>query len=247
MIGDAQNPGMIPLGLAFIFGAFKGKLHTGHVEFVPKGFNNVRLIINDMERTSITDKLRRRSQESVSLVTNTLEDIEASISAEIEQLKGELEANSTPSDVYSIWISFYEIYNNQIYDLLAEGSNNPLSIFHEANGNSAYVEGLVYLPVISADEAYGHFLVGRNRNHIGSTSLNATSSRSHSFFNVRLIRSNSRSNTIVTSTFTFCDLAGAERVNKTNNVGARFDESNKINKSLMNLNRCIKLIKDKQR
>ncbi|KAK4876702.1 hypothetical protein RN001_009208 [Aquatica leii] len=73
------------------------------------------------------------------------------------------------------------------------------------------------------------------------------SSRSHCVFTLKIAQASTTNKEEFVSVFNFCDLAGSERIKKTQNVGDRLKESNSINKSLLVLGRCIKLIRDKQK
>ena len=83
---------------------------------------------------------------------------------------------------------------------------------------------------------------GFNNRHVGSTSLNRESSRSHSVLTT-IIESKSLSKTgvwnIKHSRFHIIDLAGSERSKNTNAVGERIKEASMINKSLSNLGNVI--------
>lgn len=78
-----------------------------------------------------------------------------------------------------------------------------------------------------------------------STGINSNSSRSHTIFTISMI-SECASN-YEFSNFKFCDLAGAERISKTGNVGERLKEAGKINKSLVVLGRCLETVQNNQK
>merc|ERR1719228_555123 len=87
------------------------------------------------------------------------------------------------SDIsYSVWISFAEIYNENIHDLLRKVPMNKkkrpvLKLCDDRMGNT-YVKGLREVRVNSADEAYQALMIGRENLHFAATKLNQQSSRS---------------------------------------------------------------------
>jgi len=105
---------------------------------------------------------------------------------------------------YCIWISFFEVYNDYIYDLLIEkdenGKTSSLKIALDESKNH-YVNNLKHVFVSSFEEALEIYYYGvKNLGaHIQETGLNKTSSRSHCVFNITLIKfdENDLKNTIV--------------------------------------------------
>src|SRR5262245_1028521 len=77
---------------------------------------------------------------------------------------------------------------------------------------------------------------GQKQRSRGETTLNASSSRSHSVFTIKLCTRNG-----VYSKLSLVDLAGAERSTRTGNTGQRMVESKGINTSLMKLGRCLEV------
>ncbi|XP_070386551.1 kinesin-like protein KIF20A isoform X2 [Dermacentor albipictus] len=152
-----------------------------------------------------------------------------------------------------LWLSFYEIYNEGIYDLLlpsAEaaskkkgGQRRTILKLGEDRAKRAFVRGLVEVPVHSADEAHRLLCLARENQTFAETQLNCSSSRSHCVFTVRLVASgvDSRdgSRNWHVSTLMLCDLAGSERPSKTGTAGSRLREAGRINTSLMVLSRCL--------
>ena len=104
---------------------------------------------------------------------------------------------------YVIWISFYELYNDAVYDLLATPSfnrNNRSTINSNAGPNDRpslkiredanripYVEGLIYIPVFNTREAIKILKYGEKNLQKSSNNLNLTSSRSHAVFSMKLV------------------------------------------------------------
>ncbi|KFV76976.1 Kinesin-like KIF20A [Struthio camelus australis] len=160
---------------------------------------------------------------------------------------------TTTSDVqFSIWVSFFEIYNELIYDLLEAalpGQNRKrqtLRLCEDQTGNP-YVKDLNWINVRDADEAWKLLKLGRKNQSFASTHMNQNSSRSHSIFSVRILHLQGGGSEIVPkiSELSLCDLAGSERC-KDQKSGDRMKEANNINTSLHTLGRCIAALRQNQ-
>lgn len=158
---------------------------------------------------------------------------------------------------YMVWVSFAEIYNENAFDLLeklpeskkkgVKVRRNVLKLSDDRDG-STYIKGLKEIQVANADEAYQALMIGRENLQFAATKLNHQSSRSHCIFTVKLIRvaNPEDPHNAWVSILSFCDLAGSERISKTNNRGTRQREAGNINTSLLVLGRCIKAIRYNQ-
>ncbi|XP_075456869.1 kinesin-like protein KIF20A isoform X2 [Ascaphus truei] len=151
----------------------------------------------------------------------------------------------------SIWVSYFEIYNEFLYDLLEPISSGPnrkrttLRLCEDRNGNP-YVKDLNWINVHNADEAWKVLKVGRKNQSFASTHLNQNSSRSHSIFSIRILHLQGGNDvTPKISELSFCDLAGSERC-KDQRSGDRFKEATNINTSLHTLGRCITTLRQNQ-
>lgn len=158
---------------------------------------------------------------------------------------------------YTVWVSFAEIYNENIHDLLrkvpeskkkGEKLKRPSLKLCDDRSGSVYIKGLREVQVSSADEAYQALMIGRENLHFAATRLNQQSSRSHCIFTVKLVRVADPNSPHLArvSMLSFCDLAGSERISKTHNTGERQKEAGNINTSLLVLGRCIKAIRHNQ-
>ncbi|KAM6056507.1 Kinesin-like KIF20A [Chlamydotis macqueenii] len=153
---------------------------------------------------------------------------------------------------FSIWVSFFEIYNELIYDLLEPslpGQNRKrqtLRLCEDQTGNP-YVKDLNWINVRDADEAWKLLKLGRKNQSFASTHMNQNSSRSHSVFSIRILHLERGGSKIVTKTseLSLCDLAGSERC-KDQKSGDRMKEANNINTSLHTLGRCIAALRQNQ-
>ncbi|XP_039190031.1 kinesin-like protein KIF20A [Crotalus tigris] len=152
----------------------------------------------------------------------------------------------TQEDVqFSIWVSFFEIYNELIYDLLETPPSAPnrkrptLRLCEDHTGNT-YVKDLNWVNVQSAEEAWKLLKLGRRNQSFASTHMNENSSRSHSIFSIRILHLQENSSKMVPkiSELSLCDLAGSERC-KEQRTGDRMKEANNINTSLHTLGRCL--------
>uniref|UniRef100_UPI00358DFB6E kinesin-like protein KIF20A n=1 Tax=Myxine glutinosa TaxID=7769 RepID=UPI00358DFB6E len=154
---------------------------------------------------------------------------------------------------YLLWMSYYEVYNELIYDLLhpaLAGSATRLNTLRLAEDRDAksYVKDLTWIHVNSIEEALAVINVGHGNQSIASTKLNKHSSRSHSIFSIRLIQWTDNENPVIkqVSEFSVCDLAGSERSGKTHSTGDRLQEACKINRSLLSLGKCIWTLRQNQ-
>lgn len=143
-----------------------------------------------------------------------------------------------------IWMSFAEIYNENVYDLLqlnngAATKRKNLKII--ANDGNSYIKDLTSVYVGSASDAFDVINAGLQQVNYASTNINANSSRSHCILLVNVIHF-SYPDRYSLATYKFCDLAGSERLKKTENVGDRLKEAQRINTSLMVLGRCFDLM-----
>lgn len=164
------------------------------------------------------------------------------------------------NNLYAVFVSYIEIYNNTVYDLLDDSNGKQLQskILREDAQRNMYVNNVLEIEVKSAAEAYELFHMGQKRKRMGHTILNAESSRSHSIFNIRLVQivqqlQNSEGNLVIPecnvlkiSQLSLVDLAGSERCSRTKNTGLRLKEASNINNSLMTLRTCMEILRDNQ-
>ena len=116
--------------------------------------------------------------------------------------------------------SFFEIFNERVYDLLANDStlleNNSLAVREDATG--VYVEGLKEIKVMNASDVEDLLAKGLSSRHVASTKMNRASSRSHAVFVLSVKNEHFTSDglkVVRNSKFTLVDLAGSERQKST--------------------------------
>lgn len=152
-------------------------------------------------------------------------------------IKREIKKNSVIQ--YLVKCSFLEIYNEQINDLLSPEQRN-LQIREDIK-KGAYVENLQEETVSTFDDTFEVMEKGVKNRHIGSTSMNKESSRSHSVFTLQIESKEKREDVwnFKNSFFHLIDLAGSERQKLTEAFGDRLKEAGMINKSLSSLGNVI--------
>ena len=89
---------------------------------------------------------------------------------------------------FLIRASYLEIYNEEIRDLLSKNPRNRLDL-HEKTDSGVYVKDLSFFAVKSVDEINDVLKIGMKNRSVGSTNMNAVSSRSHSLFQITIERS----------------------------------------------------------
>lgn len=154
---------------------------------------------------------------------------------------------------WSLKVSFMEVYNEVIRDLLRDEETSLTS--NSGNGAKASTTtGTPQCHVIKHDSDWGTMVTNMTcvnvssieqinslmasaakLRAVGSTDMNSVSSRSHSIFALYLSGSNVSQNTELRGALHLVDLAGSERLDKSGAVGDRLKETQNINRSLSSL------------
>ncbi|XP_076394145.1 uncharacterized protein LOC100880447 isoform X1 [Megachile rotundata] len=242
--GTTTSPGIIPRCLEFVFS-----------NITPKSIPSYKPV-NHCDVVTLSPIERAQELEiKTKLLTFASVDKHQYINAykEMQKLLQE-ESPIRPSQCidahYSVWVSFAEIYNEIVYDLLSnecQKKRTALKLATDSQGR-AFIKGLKTVCVNSGSEAYQVLMAGQYNLKVAATALNARSSRSHCIFTIKLLKYyvENDPNSVEVSTFAFCDLAGSERLKKTLNIGERLKEAQNINTSLLVLGRCLKTIHEGQ-
>ncbi|XP_017958970.1 kinesin-like protein KIF13A isoform X3 [Drosophila navojoa] len=155
---------------------------------------------------------------------------------------------STPELMYKVEVSYMEIYNEKVHDLLDPKPNKQSLKVREHNVMGPYVDGLSQLAVTSYQDIDNLMTEGNKSRTVAATNMNAESSRSHAVFSVVLTQILTDQTTGVSgekvSRMSLVDLAGSERAVKTGAVGDRLKEGSNINKSLTTLGLVISKLAD---
>ena len=146
----------------------------------------------------------------------------------------------------TVKISYLEIYNEQVIDLLNPKSH-PLMIV-EDNLKGVVVPDLTELTVTNSKELIKIIVQGNSRRTMAATNQNQFSSRSHAIVQIVVEQRNKVRDTkeeFLISKFLIVDLAGSERGGL--EKGLRTQEGANINKSLLSLGNCINILSDKSK
>ncbi|XP_041804999.1 kinesin-like protein KIF2C isoform X1 [Chelmon rostratus] len=136
----------------------------------------------------------------------------------------------------SAYVSFFEIYNGKVYDLLNKKAK--LRVL-EDDRQQVQVVGLEEVYVSTAEEVIKMIQMGSACRTSGQTSANANSSRSHAILQI-VLRRNDRATTLH-GKFSLVDLAGNERgTDVSSNDRNTLVETAEINRSLLALKECIR-------
>ncbi|WAQ91953.1 hypothetical protein PtA15_15A346 [Puccinia triticina] len=147
-----------------------------------------------------------------------------------------------PAVCYTVEVSFMEIYNERVRDLLNPKNKGNLRV-REHPSLGPYVEDLSKLAVQSYSDVETLMDEGNKARTVAATNMNETSSRSHSVFTLLLTQRRKDATTGMegekVSRISLVDLAGSERANSTGATGVRLKEGAQINKSLTTLGKVI--------
>ncbi|RWS13149.1 kinesin-like protein KIF23 [Dinothrombium tinctorium] len=265
--GNPQNNGILPRCLDVIFNSI-GDNQSRKYAFKPDGQNGFKIqstpdAMLDLQK----EKQYPRAAVATPARTPKIKRKENDENKEWEQREKETTSIELPNfdHAYAVFISYVEIYNNYIYDLLDDTMSDQLKLrqiqqpqskmLREDSRKRVYVSGGTEIEVKNSVEAFDVFMKGVRRRRIAHTALNAESSRSHSVFNIRIVQAPRDSvkevitdeRFMIVSQLSLVDLAGSERTGRTQNTGERLREAGSINNSLMTLRSCIDVLRENQR
>ena len=155
------------------------------------------------------------------------------------------EIANTPENRFTIQVSCFEVYNEQIRDLLDIDNPGDLKI-NRKNPLRPYVQSFDYL-VSSRDELVGYLLEGNKNRAVDSTCVNGHSSRSHCIS--RIVIENQSEEGVLQSELTLVDLAGSESSKYMDVIPLQKTqrEGSNINKSLLALSNVINCLEDEKK
>ncbi|XP_015571512.1 kinesin-like protein KIN-14J [Ricinus communis] len=141
---------------------------------------------------------------------------------------------------YEVGVQMVEIYNEQVRDLLSsDGPHRRLGIWSTTQPNGLAVPDASMRSVKSTSDVLELMNIGLMNRAIGSTALNERSSRSHSVLTVHVRGMDLKTSTVLRGNLHLIDLAGSERVERSEATGDRLKEAQHINKSLSALGDVI--------
>ncbi|KAM6451607.1 kinesin-like protein KIF18B [Liasis olivaceus] len=143
-----------------------------------------------------------------------------------------------------VFISYQEVYNEQIHDLLEP--KGPLAI-REDPEKGVLVQGLSVHQPKSAVQVLEMLRQGNLNRTQHPTDINATSSRSHAIFQISVKQQDRVMGTHqdqLVAKMSLVDLAGSERASAANTKGERLREGANINRSLLALINVINGLAD---
>ena len=167
---------------------------------------------------------------------------------------------------FSVKISFVELYNEELRDLLASelsapvGTSQPmglgskdaaqggLKIFDDSSKKGVFIQGLEEAAVNNVSDALALLTKGSHRRQIAATKFNDHSSRSHSVFSITVHTKETSSigdDVLKVGKLNLVDLAGSENIGRSGAENQRAREAGMINQSLLTLGRVINALVDR--
>ncbi|XP_074531941.1 kinesin-like protein KIF20B isoform X2 [Halichoeres trimaculatus] len=258
-LGPDGDPGILPRSLDVIFSSIDGQVFTG-MNIKPHRCREAIRLTKEQEteeamfKRNLFRQLKENEKSNVSLLNSTNKTLleGSSMLGAVISVEDKISVKVETQIKFSVWVSFCEIYNENIHDLLEVMPSGPLKrtalrLSQDIKGN-AFVKDLRWVQVNSAEEAYKVMKVGKKNQSFSATRLNQLSSRSHSIFSIRILKieDNGIPRVHTVSELCLCDLAGSERCAKTQNKGERLKEAGNINTSLLILGKCLNALRHNQ-
>lgn len=144
---------------------------------------------------------------------------------------------------FSVCVSYVEIYNEQINDLL-DTTKTKLEL-HESRDGRVYIKDCTETMATTCEDVLHIIVEGEKNRKVASTKMNDTSSRSHAVLILKLTQENRSTATKKFSRLFLVDLAGSEQVKRTGATGQTFKEATHVNGSLSALNNVISALTEK--
>uniref|UniRef100_A0A8C6LD08 Kinesin-like protein n=1 Tax=Nothobranchius furzeri TaxID=105023 RepID=A0A8C6LD08_NOTFU len=259
MTGSPGEGGLLPRSLDMLFNSI-GPFQAKRFVFKPDDKNGIDI------QSQVDALLERQKRDSQQSVPKTPQKADLEFADMITPEESRKSKNIDEDCSYSVFVSYVEIYNNYIYDLLEDAQFDSVRpnkefippqsrILREDQNHNMYVAGCTEVEVKSTEEAFEVFWKGQKKRRIANTQLNRESSRSHSVFTVKLAQAPldadgdyilQDKNQVNVSQLCLVDLAGSERTSRTRAEGSRLREAGNINQSLMTLRTCMEILRENQ-
>ncbi|KAF0387782.1 kinesin-domain-containing protein [Gigaspora margarita] len=142
---------------------------------------------------------------------------------------------------------FIEIYNDNIRDLLVADPSSTNGVkhktIHDERTGTTRISKATTVDLDCPNTLNQALKTAAHNRAVAATKCNAHSSRSHSVFMIRLRGTNDNSNETRIGSLNLIDLAGSERLSKSESKGDQLQEAKHINSSLSHLKTVIQGIK----
>uniref|UniRef100_A0A452HW87 Kinesin motor domain-containing protein n=1 Tax=Gopherus agassizii TaxID=38772 RepID=A0A452HW87_9SAUR len=149
---------------------------------------------------------------------------------------------------FTLKVSYLEIYNEDILDLLSPSRERSQISIREDPKEGIKIVGLTERGVACARDTILCLEQGNNSRTVASTAMNSQSSRSHAIFTISIEqRKKSDKNNSFRCKLHLVDLAGSERQKKTKAEGDRLKEGININRGLLCLGNVISALGDENK
>eukprot|EP01117_Protostelium_nocturnum_P017423 TRINITY_DN7090_c0_g3_i2.p1 TRINITY_DN7090_c0_g3~~TRINITY_DN7090_c0_g3_i2.p1 ORF type:complete len:956 (-),score=372.15 TRINITY_DN7090_c0_g3_i2:59-2896(-) len=236
--GNKPDPGILPRTLDVIFNSINPSSLRPPARKIQRKVGEFEYSSSDYDLSSVSD----------------MESLDDYASRAIETLVLPTNRNSK----FTIFISYLEIYNEKVFDLLDEvisaEKRNALKLKEDKSGH-LFVKDLREIKAGNSEEAQKILLRGMKNRQVANTLLNQDSSRSHAVITIKLVevpKDKTREELAANPSLikyrklSIIDLAGSERNRRTKTTGAQLKEASNINTSLMTFGRCIETLKYNQ-
>ncbi|CAF4597483.1 unnamed protein product [Rotaria socialis] len=141
---------------------------------------------------------------------------------------------------YTVKITFLELYNEELTDLLADPTNEQpekIKIYEDKDKTNTII-GAIEAPCETPFDAFKILIKGAQRRQTAETLMNASSSRSHSIFTMTVTMKDAQGD-VRLGKLHLVDLAGSENISRSGATDKRAREAGTINQSLLTLGRVI--------
>lgn len=194
--------GILPRAIDVIFNSIAGRECTKAVR--PVGLTGVNAGISDPSQSLLASRSRSRLKANHRNMMTLNSTREGEGATDMDPTSVEV----NPDYRYSVWVSYVEVYNEKLYDLLESPTQSlltrpdrsenestmpaptrrPLLLKSEAESGGKYVGGLKEIKVSSIHEARELIRCGLENRSVFGTMANRSSSRSHSVFTIKILR-----------------------------------------------------------
>ena len=197
--------------------------------------NNNSIINNNIFQNKYIEYMKKKEEEGKGIIPRAIE--------YLLEKKDELCYQYQNLNVHiDIFCSFYEIFNDQIYDLFnnANWINYTPSQFKDKPVEGVLKENLKKIKLNDKKEVFDLIKLGSLNRQSFSQIMN-TKSRSHAIFsiNINLSKMENEDGINIKSILNLVDLAGIEKQKSVENIGERLKDTGKINKALLGLGNVI--------